>query len=56
MKNRKSLLSTVRKKIRDIDPEARIILFGSRARGDSNPNSDWDFLILTRKEVNQDLK
>jgi len=25
----------------------RIILFGSRARGDFRENSDWDFLIIT---------
>ncbi len=24
----------------------RIILFGSRARGDARPDSDWDFLII----------
>ena len=24
----------------------RIILFGSRARGDARPDSDWDFLIV----------
>lgn len=29
------------------DAGAEIILFGSRARGDWEPESDWDFLILT---------
>jgi len=24
----------------------RIILFGSRARGDARPDSDWDFLVV----------
>ncbi|WP_053958157.1 nucleotidyltransferase domain-containing protein [Sulfobacillus thermosulfidooxidans] len=24
----------------------RIILFGSRARGDARPDSDWDFLVI----------
>lgn len=27
-------------------PDAEIILFGSRARGDAQPDSDWDFLVL----------
>jgi predicted nucleotidyltransferase len=27
-------------------PEAKIKLFGSRARGDAKNDSDWDFLIL----------
>ena len=29
-----------------VDPEAEIILYGSRSRGDSGPDSDWDLLIL----------
>ena len=28
------------------DPSANIILFGSRARGQSTKDSDWDILIL----------
>ncbi|MFC2086961.1 nucleotidyltransferase domain-containing protein, partial [Bacteroidota bacterium] len=31
-------------------PNSEIILYGSRARGDAKPNSDWDILIL----LNQD--
>ncbi len=30
-----------------MDPNAKIILFGSRARNDAKKDSDWDFLILT---------
>ena len=29
---------------------AKVVLFGSRARGDSKPDSDWDVLILVDKE------
>lgn len=29
---------------------AKLILFGSRARGTENSNSDWDLLILLDKE------
>ena len=29
---------------------ARVILFGSRARGDAHANSDWDILILVDKD------
>ena len=29
------------------DPNAQVILFGSRARGQATSNSDWDILILT---------
>ncbi|MCR5850423.1 MAG: nucleotidyltransferase domain-containing protein [Bacteroidaceae bacterium] len=31
-------------------PQARVILFGSRARGDAHAGSDWDLLILLDKE------
>jgi predicted nucleotidyltransferase len=31
-------------------PEATAILFGSRARGDARPDSDWDVLLLLDKE------
>ncbi|WP_346236875.1 nucleotidyltransferase domain-containing protein [Niabella insulamsoli] len=37
------------------DPNATLILFGSRARGDWQEDSDWDFLILTDKEELKDL-
>lgn len=41
----------VKETIEKIDSEARVILFGSRARGDFRSDSDWDFLILTRKKA-----
>jgi len=31
----------------------RIILFGSRARGDENPDSDYDFLIVLDRISNE---
>lgn len=36
----------IKKTIHDRDPRAVAYLFGSRARGDSRPESDWDILIL----------
>lgn len=50
------LLYKVKESIKMFDPRARIILFGSRARGDFKTNSDWDFLILTSIQVNEHLK
>ena len=37
-----------------IDPKAEIILYGSRARGDDRPDSDWDILVLTDYPVNME--
>lgn len=42
-----SVVSSVKSIVRRYDPEATIILFGSRARGDYHEESDWDFIILT---------
>ena len=42
----------IRNSIRSIDPNAEVILYGSRARGDERADSDWDVLILTDYSVN----
>ena len=41
-----NLLKRVQRVIHSVVPDAEIIFYGSRARGDSGSNSDWDFLIL----------
>jgi len=46
----------VKESVKKIDPKAKVILFGSRARGDSKNDSDWDFLILTSQKVNEQVK
>lgn len=56
MDKRNYILLSVKKRISKIDPEVRIILFGSRARNDFRKESDWDFLILTNFQVTRDLK
>ena len=45
-KKNEILLARIKKQVREIDPLADIILYGSRARGDARPDSDWDILIL----------
>jgi uncharacterized protein len=52
----KGIPSEVKDAIEQIDCGAKVILFGSRARGDHRPDSDWDFLILTQKEASQQFQ
>ena len=40
------LLDKVKNAVKQIEPSAEIILYGSRARVDFNEGCDWDFLIL----------
>lgn len=46
------ILDEIKNRIRLVQPDAQIILFGSRARGDANLNSDWDILVLLKKSTN----
>lgn len=59
-KVRTKLFETVTNKVKEtaryFDPNAEVILFGSRARGDYRKDSDWDFLILTDLSVDWKLK
>lgn len=43
------LVTRISKTIHENDPQAEVYLFGSRARGDSKPDSDWDILILVNE-------
>src|SRR5262249_57606937 len=42
----RAFLYRIREAIHDVEPAARVILYGSRARGDAQPDSDWDILVL----------
>ena len=41
----------IRDTIREAEPTAQIILYGSRARGDARENSDWDVLVIVDKDT-----
>lgn len=45
------LLLKCKNAIKNIDATAAVILYGSRARGDFKPESDYDLLIITNDEV-----
>jgi predicted nucleotidyltransferase len=46
---RKELFNSIKAVLLSVEPEGKVILFGSRARGDSWEGSDWDLLILLNK-------
>jgi uncharacterized protein len=48
--DRKEMIYRIKSGIKEIDPKAEIILYGSRARGDNHPDSDWDILVITPRE------
>ena len=46
----KSLLAECKRGIQAVVPNAEVVLFGSRARSDAQPDSDYDLLILVDQE------
>ena len=44
------IFENIRTLKRQLLPNDRMILFGSQARGDARPDSDWDLLILLNKD------
>jgi predicted nucleotidyltransferase len=41
-----TLENEVARIVRLHDPRAEVYLYGSRARGESTPESDWDFILV----------
>ena len=57
MKNEKVIvLNKIKSIIKQIDPQAEVILYGSRARGDERPDSDCDLLILANTKADLDYE
>ena len=53
----KAILNRIKAWISEVDPEAEVYLYGSRARGDHRADSDWDILLITpRKKVTRDYE
>ncbi len=55
MSKKQKILDLIKSKVKHKDPNAEIILFGSRARNEEKKTSDWDILILTR-DIDRNLE
>ncbi len=54
--DQKEFLQQIKQAVLAHDPDAQVILFGSRARGNFRNDSDWDILILTEKKTDAAFK
>lgn len=52
----RTLLEQCKTAVRRLVPEATLILYGSRARGDASPFSDYDVLILVDVDLHPDVE
>ena len=53
---REELIGRLKAVVSEIEPAATLWLYGSRARGTSEPDSDWDILILVPGSVTERRK
>ena len=47
----KNILNTIKSTVLSILPDAKVLLFGSRARGDYNKHSDFDVMVITKQNI-----
>jgi len=52
----KDIAEAVKAAVREFDPTAEVVLFGSRARGDARKDSDYDFLVLFNLPIDYHFK
>ena len=53
---RADFLRQIKQAVHEVEPGANLWLFGSYARGDARPESDWDVLVLLDDPVDSDRR
>jgi predicted nucleotidyltransferase len=53
---RADFLRQIKQAVHEVESDADLWLFGSYARGDARPESDWDLLVLLDGPVDRDRK
>jgi len=56
MTSNDQIVSSIKQRVLRNVPDARVLLFGSRARNAATPESDWDILVLTKETISKKLK
>ena len=51
MKSDETILQEIKQAIHLLVPDAKMSLFGSRASGNSNEESDWDILVISDSKI-----
>lgn len=44
--NTREVTDMISARVHQTEPDAKVLLFGSRARGEARPDSDWDVMVL----------
>ncbi len=44
--NTREVTDMISARVHQTEPDAKVFLFGSRARGEARPDSDWDVMVL----------
>lgn len=47
----KEFLNSIKTTVLSYIPDAKVLVFGSRARGDFNTHSDFDLLVVTKNTI-----
>lgn len=55
-KRTREITKLINNNISAIDPDASVILYGSRVRGDEREDSDWDILVLTDYPISNEVE